>query len=962
MKSISHLFARRLAMTLLALFTTTLAWAQTQVQLGAYTYDVDDQGARLIQTAADWNALADYVEAGNNCSGLSFKMTANIGTTDAPITKPLGRQVSSNKNDRKRFAGNFNGNGYMLTINLNTTDSWWQYNQGYCAPFAYTQNATITNLHVAGTITTTGQWASGLVGSTGDSGSGTCTINNCEVSVTINSHYTSNNSKYANHGGFIGIAEGSATITNSWFDGKFLGIDYQYSAGFIGINKGTATKLNNCLFNPSEINIENNNIEGSCELVHSLSGGCHTFKDAYWCTHFGEPENVQGKKVVTALPEGTQGTSVVAPDNHIYYIITSNTRWVALQNNLTTSGTYNLTEDIAAGTNNTALVVPNGVTVTLNMNGHTIDRSLALDLDQAKKNGYVIKVEEGGTLTINGGTIMGGHNTTNGGGIYNAGTLNINGTAITGNKTCGHGGGIYNVGALNINSASITDNFGKQHGNRGVGVYVAGGTFNAKGNVQIHDNYHIFYNATKLLYAHNVYLSGTTLVNIAGGLDSQTSIGVEGHTGFITNNLGNQGNHSCFSSDDDDFGVFKADGEVKMAEYVNITVKGYGSGNGKWMFIASPVADGIAPNAVGNLMTDPAGNYDLFGFNQSGTNGVWENFKATDADHHPDFTTLVNGRGYLYGNKNKVVLHFLGDYNEEAEKTITLVYDENAPRFKGYNLVGNPFPVKAYASKAYYKMNAAGTGIEPVSNYWEAANSIAPCTGVIVKADFDQEPFTFRKTAPQAPANGDRGNLQIALAQVNTRDNALLDKAIVSFNEGSELGKFYFSEQDANIYIPQGTEEYAIVSVGKDGVHTISALPVNFKAKKDGEYTLTITPEGVEMEYLHLIDNMTGADVDLLQTESYTFNASTTDYASRFKLVFNAQQNDDEHDDSFAYVSNGQIIVDGEGTIQVVDMTGRVLVCRDAASHVSTTGMASGVYVLRLIDGDKVRTQKIIIK
>lgn len=56
--------------------------------------------------------------------------------------------------------------------------------------------------------------------------------------------------------------------------------------------------------------------------------------------------------------------------------------------------------------------------------------------------------------------------------------------------------------------------------------------------------------------------------------------------------------------------------------------------------------------------------------------------------------------------------------------------------------------------------------------------------------------------------------------------------------------------------------------------------------------------------------------------------------------------------------------MDGEGTLQVVDMMGRVVVCRDAsnASAISTSGMALGVYVLRLINGDDVKTQKIVIR
>ena len=94
---------------------------------------------------------------------------------------------------------------------------------------------------------------------------------------------------------------------------------------------------------------------------------------------------------------------------------------------------------------------------------------------------------------------------------------------------------------------------------------------------------------------------------------------------------------------------------------------------------------------------------------------------------------------------------------------------------------------------------------------------------------------------------------------------------------------------------------------------------------------------------------------------TYTFEARTTDYASRFRLVFSICE-DANGDSAFAFISNGNIIVNGEGTLQVIDMTGRVVVCTDAARNVSTDGMTSGVYVLRLINGDNVKTQKIVVR
>ena len=52
----------------------------------------------------------------------------------------------------------------------------------------------------------------------------------------------------------------------------------------------------------------------------------------------------------------------------------------------------------------------------------------------------------------------------------------------------------------------------------------------------------------------------------------------------------------------------------------------------------------------------------------------------------------------------------------------------------------------------------------------------------------------------------------------------------------------------------------------------------------------------------------------------------------------------------------------GEGTLQVIDVMGRVLVTGDAHRQVSTTGFAPGVYMLQLIDVKHVRTQKIVVK
>ena len=118
------------------------------------------------------------------------------------------------------------------------------------------------------------------------------------------------------------------------------------------------------------------------------------------------------------------------------------------------------------------------------------------------------------------------------------------------------------------------------------------------------------------------------------------------------------------------------------------------------------------------------------------------------------------------------------------------------------------------------------------------------------------------------------------------------------------------------------------------------------------------------MSYLHLIDNMTGTDVDLLSNPSYTFNAQTGDNATRFRLVFNAKSDNENLDEPFAFVSNGQLIVSGEGTLQVFDVLGHQILTKELSTFHSplSTFNVPGVYVLRLTDGTNVRTQKIVVE
>ena len=400
------------------------------------------------------------------------------------------------------------------------------------------------------------------------------------------------------------------------------------------------------------------------------------------------------------------------------------------------------------------------------------------------------------------------------------------------------------------------------------------------------------------------------------------------------------------------YGANIDDVEVSLLPTFTKTIAGYGEGDGNWYLIASPLADDVDPTTVG-MITDELGEtatsetstYDLYRFDQTQSD-EWLNYRKTSFN-------LANGTGYLYANKNDVTLTFAGLPYDGNSKVVTLSNDpgENTTtHLAGYNLVGNPFTVNAYiGDRDFYVMNN-GTEIILADRAAEGeAEYIEPMEGVFVIATENNEQLTFTTTAPESKG--------ASLALNVNKNRGVVDRAMVRFGEGRTLPKFQLRNNSTKVYIPQDNIDYAVVSA-----EAMGELPVNFRANENGSYTLSFTSEEVSFSYLHLVDNMTGNDVDLLQTPSYTFDALTTDYESRFKLVF---ATGNAADDSFAFYSNGNWIInnDGRATLQVIDVTGRILSSETVNGSVSTTiNAAPGVYMLRLVNGDNVKVQKVVVR
>ena len=392
--------------------------------------------------------------------------------------------------------------------------------------------------------------------------------------------------------------------------------------------------------------------------------------------------------------------------------------------------------------------------------------------------------------------------------------------------------------------------------------------------------------------------------------------------------------------------VHSVEGIVAMVEKVPAAYSDVTVSDG-WNLIASPLKGTIATSSVLNLLDH---DYDLYYYDEP--THYWMNEKNPDND----FTTLKSGQGYLFSINVNDQLGFDGTINSGTKYIhIPLSYTDEAGRLKGFNLVGNPFVhnVTTFAgnevAEEVYRLNSDGSNL--IVDEISAAKPLKPCEGFFVKAEQEGAYITFNARSGGERERFGRINLELSA------NGKLIDRFIVK-DGGNALEKLTMKDDATMIFAERDSQKMAVVPA--EG----NEQAVSFKAAKNDTYTLNVNVEGMNLSYLHLIDNMTGADVDLLATPSYTFNAKMTDYASRFRLVFNASSN--AADGSFAFIDgNGNIVVNGAeagATLQIVDMMGRVVLSTDVARNVSTQGIALGVYVLRLIDGNDVKTLKIVVR
>lgn len=371
---------------------------------------------------------------------------------------------------------------------------------------------------------------------------------------------------------------------------------------------------------------------------------------------------------------------------------------------------------------------------------------------------------------------------------------------------------------------------------------------------------------------------------------------------------------------------------VYCTSYPN-EVQGYTTNADGWRLIASPLAETILANDVINMTT---GDFDLYRFNQS-SDTQWENWKKEGSSHY--HFGLEPGKGYLYANKSNTTLTFIGTkYSGDGNVTLSRAVGSS---LAGWNLIGNPFAQAATVAKDFYVMNNDGSGLIAATGH-----NVAAMEGIMVYAENDGEIVTFVPNTRNSQADE-----QIVL-NLSRGESDVIDRVIVRLGESGTLPKYSLNDNNAKIYVAQEDMDYAVVHGFESG-----NMQVNFESKHIGEYSFSVNLENADVKYLHLLDKITGDDVDMLSEGYYTFIGSPSDRNDRFVLRFGSTAS--TISDVFAYQNGDEIVVNGEGELQVFDVMGR-MIANHRVSGVETVEKPSqcGVYIFKLNE----KIQKIVIR
>ena len=392
----------------------------------------------------------------------------------------------------------------------------------------------------------------------------------------------------------------------------------------------------------------------------------------------------------------------------------------------------------------------------------------------------------------------------------------------------------------------------------------------------------------------------------------------------------------------------------------------------------------------------------------------WINFRRNslshwhmDGDHaniaYTNESSFVPGKGYLLSidmatwasyNRDAQFLQNRGTLNNGNDLSFKVT--AKAPEWtglKGYNLIGNPY--QSYLDFEVFKSVNSDLWTEadvfantyavydPESDEWlqyanasegakVASQYINMHQGFMIRVSKDgKAKFTnaMRTNNPGENHPGFRSNKTnyplINFILDNGQDSKNVAVLELGRPENGGAEKLNVGSNKGRISLRHDNQDFGILFRDM----TEGSQPLYFDTEEDGTFTLSWNTANANFSSLTLVDNLTGVRYDMLANDSYSFEGKASDYRSRFKVVIgrftDVEENEETVTDNFAFFDGSDWVVNGQGQLTVTDMTGRTVYTTNLTSdqnRVSLNGVAQGIYLMRVANGQNVNVQKIIIK
>ncbi|MBR5169774.1 MAG: T9SS type A sorting domain-containing protein [Muribaculaceae bacterium] len=400
----------------------------------------------------------------------------------------------------------------------------------------------------------------------------------------------------------------------------------------------------------------------------------------------------------------------------------------------------------------------------------------------------------------------------------------------------------------------------------------------------------------------------------------------------------------------------------------------------------------------------------------------WINFRRNSLSHwhmdnynqnigYDNETEFIPGKGYLmalyteyFGNR-----HLWNDDNDGSKNgqfvqnrgilnngdNISIKVTADAPEWtglKGYNLLGNPYQsyldfekFKSVNSSLWSGEEFANTYAvyDPESDAWlqygaessegakVASQYINMHQGFMIRVSKKGEAKfnnAMRVNNPGENYPGFRGTVNYPLINFfldNGQDSKNVAVLELGRPENGGAEKLNVGSTKGRISLRHDNQDFGILF--RD--ITEGSQPLYFETEEDGTFTLSWNTANANFSSLTLVDNLTGVRYDMLANDSYSFEGKASDYRSRFKVVIgrftDVEENEETVTDNFAFFDGSDWIVNGQGQLTVTDMTGRTVYTSNLTNdqnRVSLNGVANGIYLMRVANGQNVNVQKIVVR